>query len=107
MRPREDRSRGLAPELFDGECRILPAAQQRFPLLDERSHERVQLVQRRPAPLHVLLEGEGKLRALLELPAEHDERAEDEAPEQRIEMGRAHGHRFPVRPRRRLSSLRP
>ncbi len=56
--------------------------------------------------LDVLLEGERQLGALLELAPENDERSEDEAPEERVQVRRAHGHTFPVRDRGRLSSLR-
>ena len=92
---REDRRRRLARELLEREPGVLAPAQQRLALLDEAADERAELVERRPAALDVLLEGERELGALLELAAEHDERAEDEATEERVEMGRAHGHGFP------------
>ena len=88
----EDGGRRLAPELLDRESRILARSQHRLALLDEGAHQRPELVQRRPAALDVLLEREGKLRTLLELAPEHDERAEDESAEERVEMRRAYGH---------------
>ena len=92
---REDRRRRLARELLERETGVLPPAQEGLAVLDEAADERAQLVERRPAALEVLLEGERKVRALLELTAEHDERAEDETAEERVEMGSAHGHGFP------------
>ena len=94
---REDRGSGLAPQLLEGEQRVLARAQHRFALLDERAHEWSQLVERGPGALDVLLERERQLRALLEVPPEHDEGAEGEATEERVQMRRAHGHRFPLR----------
>ena len=91
----EDRRGGLAGELVERETSVFTRPQQRLALLDERTHERAQLVQRRPLPLDVLLERERQLGALLELPAENDEGPEDEAAQERIEMRRAHGHVFP------------
>ena len=89
---REDRCRGLAPELLDGEPRIVARAQHRLALLDEGAHEGPELVQRRPTPLDVLLERERQLDALLELAPEHDEGAEDEAAEERVQVRGAYGH---------------
>ena len=88
MGAREDRRGRLAPKLLDCESRVVPRPQHRLALLDERTHERTELVQRRPAALDVLLEREGKLGSLLELAPEHDERAEDESTEERVEVRR-------------------
>ena len=90
----EDRRRGLAAELLEREPGVLADAQGRLPLLDERTDQRTELVQHGASALDVLLEGEGKLGSLLEVAAEHDERAEHEAPEDRIQVRRAHRHWF-------------
>ena len=92
MSSREDRGRRLSTELFDRKRHVVTHPEQRLPLLDERAHERPELVQRRPLSLGVLLEREREVGALLQLAPEHDERAEDESSEQRVEVRRAHGH---------------
>jgi hypothetical protein len=88
----EDRRGRLAPELLYGDKRVLACAKDGLPLLDERAHERLQLVQGRAAALDVLLERERQLGALLQLAPEDDEGPEDEAAEKRIEVRRSHGH---------------
>lgn len=92
MSPGEDRSRRLAPKLVDGDARILSGAQCGLALLDEGANQGSELVQRGPSALDVLLEGERKLGAFLELATEDDERSEDETSKERVEMRRAHGH---------------
>jgi hypothetical protein len=91
----EDRRGRLAPELLEREASVLSSAQQRLALLDVGADERTELVQGRAVTLYVLLERERKVAALLELPSEHDEGAERETAQQRIEMRRANSH--PVR----------
>ncbi len=88
----EDRRRRFTTQLLDGEPYVLARAQHRLALLDERSDQRPQLVQCRPAPLDVLFEGERELGALLELPPEDDEGSEDESAQEWVEMRRANGH---------------
>ena len=95
MSLREDRRRRLTSQLLEREESVLARAKHRLALLDERPHERTELVERGPGALDVLLEGERELGALLEVAAEHDERAEDEAAEQRIEMRCAYDHDSP------------
>jgi hypothetical protein len=75
----EDRSSRLAAKLLDGEPRVFARPQDRFPLLDERTNERAQLVERGPTSLNVLLERERKIATFLELAPQNDERAEDES----------------------------
>ena len=104
MRAREDRRSGLPAQLLDREPRVVARAQKRLALLDERAHERPQLVQRRAPPLDVLLERERELGAVLELAPEHDERPEREPAEQRIQMGTHARARLPLRP---VGSLPP
>jgi hypothetical protein len=58
VRAREDGGRGLALQLLHRQPRVLARPEQGLALLDERAHERAQLVQRRPSTLDVLLEGE-------------------------------------------------
>ena len=41
----EDRSRRFPGELVEGEARVLPRPQNRFAILDERAHERAELVE--------------------------------------------------------------
>ena len=60
--------------------------------LDEAAHERAVLVERRPAALAVLLEGERQLLPVLELAAEHDKGAEDEVAEGRVEVRSSDRH---------------
>ena len=79
VRIREDRSSRLTAELFDGEPSILASAQDRLAFLDEGADERAQFVQRGPATLNVLLEGEGEIPTFLELAPQNDERPEDES----------------------------
>jgi hypothetical protein len=88
----EDRSSRLAAKLLDGEPNVLASSQHRLALLDERTNERAQLVQRGPASLNVLLEGEREIPTLLQLAPEHHERSEDEPAKERVEMRCAHGH---------------
>jgi hypothetical protein len=104
VRPREDRCGRLAAELLEGEARVVSSGQDRLVLLDERTDERLELVQRGPAPLDVLLEGERQLGSLLELASEQHERAEHEATEERIEVRGPHGHDSGVRERGGVSS---
>ena len=92
MRLREDRRGRLAPELLESEESVLACPEHGLALLNEGTHEGAQLVQRGPGALDVLLEGERELRTLLEVAAENDEGAEDEAPKERVQVGRAHGH---------------
>jgi hypothetical protein len=92
MSPGEDRSRRFAPKLVDGDAGVLSGAQRRLALLDEGANQRSELVQRRPSTLDMLLEGERKLGAFLELATEDDERSKDESAQERVEMRRAYGH---------------
>ena len=55
MRASEDRSRRFARKLVESEASIFAGTQHRLPLLDERTDEWAQLVQRRTVPLHMLL----------------------------------------------------
>ncbi len=86
MGAREDRRGRLSPKLLDCESRVVARSQHRLALFDERAHEWTQLVQRWPAPLDVLFEGERELGSLLELAPEQDERAEDESTEERVQV---------------------
>jgi hypothetical protein len=79
VRMREDRGSRLTAELFDGEPGVLASAQDRLTFLDEGADERAQFVQRGPATLNVLLEGEGEIPTFLELAPQNDERPEDES----------------------------
>jgi SAM-dependent methyltransferase len=103
---REDPRRRLSAELLDRETSVLPLPQLRLSLLDECPDEWPELVERRPGPLDMLLEREGKLRTFLELATEDDESPEDEATQVGVELRCAHCHRFPVRARSRLSCTR-
>jgi len=88
----EDRSRGLAAELVEGEARVVTRPQEWLAIFDESPNKRPELVQSGTFPLNMLFECERQLGAFLELTAEDDERAEDEPAKERVEMRRAHGH---------------
>src|SRR6185436_5226904 len=92
VRAREDRRGRLSAELLERQPGVLAGGKLVLAWLDERANEWLELVQRRPAALDVLFEGERELGALLELTPEQDERPEREPAEERIEMGCAHGH---------------
>ena len=65
-----------------------------FARLEKGPDERPVLVERGTAERRVLLERERKIRAAVELGAEHAERAEAEATEGAVQMRRAQSHRF-------------
>ena len=67
MCAREDRRRGLAPELVDGELCVGTSSQRVRVRLDERLDERSVLVERGPVVGAVLLEGEREIGAAFQL----------------------------------------
>src|SRR5258708_9056054 len=93
MSAREDRRGGLAAQLVERDQRMVAAAEPRGALVDEAAHERSVLVQSRPVLLTLLVEREWQpASALVELTQQERERAEDEAPQDELEVWRAHGH---------------
>ena len=89
---REDRRRGLAPKLVDGELCVWTSAQRVRARLDERLDERPVLVERRPVVGAVLLEGEREVGAAFQLLQKRTERAEGKGPQGLMKLWSAHDH---------------
>src|SRR5262249_38516762 len=94
VRTGEDRRGRLALQLLDREARIVAPRKPVRPRLDERTHERPVLVQRRPVERRVLLERERQLRAVVEVREQDSERAEAERAERAVEVRGADRHAF-------------
>ena len=92
MGSREDRRRRLASQLLERDQGIVPAAQPRGALFDERSDERPVLVEGRAGPMLVLDERDGEVGAVVELAEQERERSEDEASQGRVEVWSSRGH---------------
>ena len=90
VRVGEDPRRRLAQQVGDRVLDVDPREEPLGPRLDEAAHERPVLVERRPAVRAVLLEREGEVDAVLEIPREDGEGAEAEAAERVVEVRRAH-----------------
>ena len=86
----EDPGGGLAQQVGDRVLDVDPGEEPLGPRLDEAAHERPVLVERRPAVRAVLLEREGEVDAVLEIPREDGEGAETEAAERVMEVRSAH-----------------
>ena len=89
---RKDPGSRLALQLLDRDQRIGAAAQPRRPLLDERTHERAVLVQRRATRVLVLDERDRQLGSVIQLTQQEREGAEHEAAKGELELGSANGH---------------
>ena len=87
---REDRRRRLTPQLRNCDQRVVAAGKRRCARLDVAAHERLVLVQGRPARRRVRLEGERQLVAALDLAGQVAEGSEAETVERAVEAGRAH-----------------
>src|SRR5262249_48786280 len=90
VRVGEDPRRRLAQQVGHGVLDVDPREEPLGPRLDEATHERPVLVERRSAVGAVLLEGGGGVGAVLELPREDGEGAEAEAAKRVVEVRRAH-----------------
>jgi hypothetical protein len=105
VRAGEDAGSRLAQELLERDPGVFPGCELARARLDEGPHERPVLVQRRPAPLHVLLECEREVVALFERPTEEDERAQAEGAQREVEVRCAYRHPSCLLPRRPASCL--
>src|SRR5439155_4238326 len=92
VRARKDRCCGLALQVLDRDARIVASRKLVRTHLDERTHERPVLVQRRTVERGVLLERERQIGAVVEVGEEGAERAEAEAAKRAVEVRSAHGH---------------
>ena len=92
---REDRCGRLAPQVLEGQPRVVAHGERPRPLLDVAARERPVLVQGGSSDGRVLLERERQLVTAVHLEVEVAKGAEAEVAERLVQVGRARGHGSP------------